>query len=99
MIKVNKKLKENKDVILQYCTNAQILELLKQRLSENEYLSFVKNNVEKSKLEIVDSLEQYLEINISKHELLRLIQEFNNDIHDDIINEITNNLIIEKGDL
>ena len=75
--------------IIQYYTTAQILELFKEKISENDYFLFVrKYGKENNK-----TLEDYLINNISEIKLLDFIKEFNFQIWNTLINEMLNIII------
>ena len=78
--------------ILQYFTNSQILELLKLYINETDYYLFIKNNVDNSLNK--NSLEEYIQNNISITKLLELIKDYDSVIYDKIITEMINNVYI-----
>ena len=82
------------NILLQYYTNEQILELLKDNLSESEYIQFIRKYGKDKN----DSLEEYLINNISKNKLLDLIEDFNIQLYNLIINEIIISIYL-KGDM
>lgn len=74
------------ELILQYYTNPQILELFKEKVSEDEYISFIrKYGKENNK-----SLEDYIINNISETQLLNFIKDYNIEIWNILINEMLN---------
>lgn len=82
----------NFDKILQYYTNEQILELLKDKLSELEYYNFLKSNIDENQLSKNTSIEEYFQNNISKIKLLNLIKDLNITIWNYIVTEMTNRI-------
>lgn len=94
MIKIKKKitLKENIDTVIQYYTNEQIIELLKQQLNDVDYYKFLKNITVNSNIKN-KSIEEYLLTDISKITLLNLIQSTNLSIYNNLLNEMVNNII------
>lgn len=70
--------------IIQYYTTHQILELFKEKISEDEYLDFVLKYGRKN----AKSLEDYLLNNISKIKLLDNIKEYNKPVWSLIIDEM-----------
>ena len=89
-MKIMKIINENKsltDKVLQYYTNLQILELLKQFIDESEYLIFIRHSVNDT---TQSNLEDHLIHNVSKSKLLDLIKSFNNEIYDMIIELMIN---------
>lgn len=77
------------NVILEYYTNMQIIELFKHRISDLDYLKFIRTYGEENN----KSFEYYLMNNISKTKLLNNIKEFNFQIYSNIINEMLNIVI------
>lgn len=94
MIKIKKKitLKENIDTVIQYYTNEQIIELLKQQLNNVDYYKLLKNITVNSNIKN-KSIEEYLLTDISKITLLNLIQSTNLLIYNNLLNEMVNNII------
>lgn len=94
MIKIEKKitLKENIDVVIQYYTNEQIIELLKQQLNDIDYYKFLKNLTVNSDIKN-KSIEEYLLTDISKITLINLIQSTDLSIYNSLLNEMVNNII------
>lgn len=75
--------------IIQYYTTAQILELFKEKISEDDYFLFVrKYGKENNK-----TLEDYLINNISEIKLLDFIKEFNFQVWNILINEMLNIIV------
>lgn len=75
--------------IIQYYTTAQILELFKEKISEDDYFLFVrKYGKENNK-----TLEDYLINNISEIKLLDFIKEFNFQVWNTLINEMLNIIV------
>lgn len=79
------------DTVLQYYSNAQLLTLLNQQMSDSEYYSFIKQFVPNDY--DGDNLEEYLEKNISINDLLIKIKDFNNDYYNNIVEIMTNTII------
>lgn len=94
MIKIKKKitLKENIDAVIQYYTNEQIIELLKQQFNDVDYYKFLKNITVNSNIKN-KSIEEYLLTDVSKITLLNLIQSTNLSIYNNLLNEMVNNII------
>lgn len=91
-MKIKKIILENNgldDKILQYYTNIQILTLLRQFLTETQYISFIRSNVENT---TQSNLEEHLIHNISKHELLQMIQQFDTSVYNDLVNLMVNTI-------
>ena len=78
----------NLESILEYYTNLQILKLLKEKISEDQYLLFIRKYGKENK----DSLEDYIINNISENKLLDNIKDFNNQIWNSLVNEMINNI-------
>ena len=78
------------DNVLQYYSNYQILELLKEKLTEIDYAKFIKNSVNDTTQSV---LEMHLIENISKTKLLELIKNYDIDIYNTIVNLMTELLI------
>ena len=75
--------------IIQYYTTAQILELFKEKISEDDYFLFIrKYGKENNK-----TLEDYLINNISEIKLLDFIKEFDFQVWNTLINEMLNIII------
>lgn len=78
------------DNVLQYYSNYQILELLKEKLTDIDYAKFIKNSVNDTTQSV---LEMHLIENISKTKLLELIKNYDIDIYNTIVNLMTELLI------
>lgn len=84
MIETKEMMKDNNsEIVTQYFSNEAILNLIKDKLEENEYLLFLKSNVSDDIDN--DNKEDYLINNVSKQYLLHLIKEYNKELFDNMI--------------
>lgn len=79
----------NIESILEYYSNEQILNLFKEKVSDDDYIKFIFKYGKQQK----NSYEDYLINNISKINLLNNIKEFNSVVHNSLINEMLNIII------
>ena len=91
MIKI-KKINESIDsnIIFQYLSKNQLLELFKEKLSDEEYISFLKQNVVGN--EITNTLETTFLNQNSLESLIDLIKDYNIDLFNNIIDELSQNI-------
>lgn len=91
MIKI-KKINESIDsnIIFQYLSKNQLLELFKEKLSDEEYISFLKQNVVGNK--ITNTLETTFLNQNSLESLIDLIKDYNIDLFNNIIDELSQNI-------
>lgn len=91
MIKI-KKINESIDsnIIFQYLSKNQLLELFKEKLSDEEYISFLKQNVVGNK--IINTLETTFLNQNSLKSLIDLIKDYNIDLFNNIIDELSQNI-------
>lgn len=91
MIKI-KKINESIDsnIIFQYLSKNQLLELFKEKLSDEEYISFLKQNVVGNK--ITNTLETTFLNQNSLKSLIDLIKDYNIDLFNNIIDELSQNI-------
>lgn len=84
MIETKETMKNNNsEIVTQYFSNEAILNLIKDKLEENEYLLFLKSNVSDDIDN--DNKEDYLINNVSKQYLLDLIKGYNKELFDNMI--------------
>ena len=91
MIKI-KKINESIDsnIIFQYLSKNQLLELFKEKLSDEEYISFLKQNIVGNK--ITNTLETTFLNQNSLKSLIDLIKDYNIDLFNNIIDELSQNI-------
>ena len=91
MIKI-KKINEsiNSNIIFQYLSKNQLLELFKEKLSDEEYISFLKQNVIGN--EITNTLETTFLNQNSLESLIDLIKDYNIELFNNIIDELSQNI-------
>lgn len=80
------------NIVLQYYTPSQILTLLKQNVSDEEYISFIKNNKSDS-FDSNKSIEQNILINNSNEDIMNLIEKHDKSILNKMVQIMTNNII------
>lgn len=85
---VQKETKNNIYKLIQYYTNESVMNIIKDNTTSDEYIHFIKYSTKNIKHE--KSLEHYLINNISCAKLLELLKEFNNNLANKVIEEMSN---------